>query len=469
VDGEEKEERTMSDIRKALEAAEVSLANLVDMQSTGQDPTIHDYGAARRALTAVRAALAQPQAAQPAPLSDAEVRHIARTTPMGGSNRERDANLIRAGFDVGVSAATPPTEPAPISRTVADTPGMPGCKDITTRYKIAQPAPQAEPAVCPECDGPLQWRCPACRIAQSAAVAEPATAGELPPLPERAEQTKWPSCIAILLALLPKVAGRGWVLDHDSATYPGTSRIRDKDGRCPLSALAHALVPSFVDLEKDTAAWDALGIRSDWHLREMVSQAVDGTSDASSGLRQAIIQAIGVQAERPEVGVLPPLPEPDFHQAVVSFGNFAAYRHGFSADQMRDYARAAMASASPPLQTRMMAWLLECFGPEIAGDKIERNHRFLEEALELVQACGCTADEAHQLVDYTYGRPVGEARQEVGGVVTTLSALCSAQGIDMHDAAEAELARIWTKIDVIRAKQAAKPKHSPLPMAGGES
>ena len=76
---------------------------------------------------------------------------------------------------------------------------------------------------------------------------------------------------------------------------------------------------------------------------------------------------------------------------------------------------------------------------------------------------------AHQLVDYTYGRPVGEARQEVGGVVTTLSALCSAQGIDMHDAAEAELARIWTKIDVIRAKQAAKPKHSPLPMAGGES
>lgn len=130
---------------------------------------------------------------------------------------------------------------------------------------------------------------------------------------------------------------------------------------------------------------------------------------------------------------------------------------------------AELAAAPEPFQARMMAWLLACFGPEISGDKVERNHRFLEEALELVQACGCTADEAHQLVDYTYSRPVGEARQEVGGVVTTLSALCSAQGIDMHDAAEAELARIWTKIDVIRAKQAAKPKHSPLPMAGGES
>ena len=59
------------------------------------------------------AALAQPQAAQPAPLSDAEVLHIARTTPMGGSNRERDANLIRAGFDVGVGAAQPAPQAEP--------------------------------------------------------------------------------------------------------------------------------------------------------------------------------------------------------------------------------------------------------------------------------------------------------------------------------------------------------------------
>lgn len=114
-------------------------------------------------------------------------------------------------------------------------------------------------------------------------------------------------------------------------------------------------------------------------------------------------------------------------------------------------------------QGRVQPWLLACFGAEIAGDKVERNHRFLEESLELVQATGCTQSEAHQLVDYVFGRPVGDPPQEVGGVMVTLAALCLAQHLDMHVAGETELTRIWTKVDAIRAKQAAKPKHSPLP------
>ncbi|WP_196484968.1 hypothetical protein [Burkholderia stagnalis] len=116
-------------------------------------------------------------------------------------------------------------------------------------------------------------------------------------------------------------------------------------------------------------------------------------------------------------------------------------------------------------QSRVQPWLLECFGAEIASNRAERNHRFLEEALELVQACGCTASEAHQLVDYTFSRPLGEPTQEIGGVMVTLAALCLANGRDMHAAAEAELARVWTKVEQIRAKQAAKPRHSPLPIA----
>ena len=51
------------------------------------------------------------------------------------------------------------------------------------------------------------------------------------------------------------------------------------------------------------------------------------------------------QAEPATVGELPPLPEPEFHQAVVSLGTGGMYRDGFSADQMRNYARAAIASA----------------------------------------------------------------------------------------------------------------------------
>lgn len=114
-------------------------------------------------------------------------------------------------------------------------------------------------------------------------------------------------------------------------------------------------------------------------------------------------------------------------------------------------------------QQRVQAWMRACFGPEISADVVERNHRFLEEALELVQAKGCMASEAHQLVDYVFGRPVGDPHQEVGGVMVTLAALCEPAGLDLDRAAEDELARIWTKVDKIRAKQAAKPKHSPLP------
>lgn len=118
-----------------------------------------------------------------------------------------------------------------------------------------------------------------------------------------------------------------------------------------------------------------------------------------------------------------------------------------------------------PLQNHVRKWTHECFGDEIARDTVERNHRFLEEALELVQAGDCTKAEALQLVEYVYSRPAGELRQEVGGVLVTLAALCNAREIDMLKAGEAELARCFDNIERIRAKQKAKPKVGPLPEA----
>ncbi|MFS2103583.1 hypothetical protein [Ralstonia sp. Ralssp135] len=151
----------------------------------------------------------------------------------------------------------------------------------------------------------------------------------------------------------------------------------------------------------------------------------------------------------------------------TDYPTVAAYAHAIW-QGYRGLLKNARASQSRPLdgeefQARVQPWMMACFGPEIAADTQERNHRFLEEALELVQACGATASEAHQLVDYVYGRPVGDKHQEIGGVMVTLAALCLAQGQNMHAAGETELARIWTKVEQIRAKQAAKPKHSPLP------
>ena len=114
-------------------------------------------------------------------------------------------------------------------------------------------------------------------------------------------------------------------------------------------------------------------------------------------------------------------------------------------------------------QKRVDRWLLACFGLEIARNKTERHHRFLEEALELVQSTGCTKGEAIKLVDYVFDRPIAEIAQEVGGVLNTLSALCSAYDIDMMEAGHIEVDRCWTKLEKIRAKQAAKPDFSPLP------
>ncbi|MDB5760558.1 MAG: hypothetical protein JWM30_3847 [Burkholderia sp.] len=157
-----------------------------------------------------------------------------------------------------------------------------------------------------------------------------------------------------------------------------------------------------------------------------------------------------------------------FEQWFETTKSAAVWRHQYAAEEGLDAGNEAGVAAAP-FQSRVQPWMMECFGPTISADKQERNHRFLEEALELVQACGATQSEAHQLVDYVYGRPVGEKSQEVGGVQITLAALCLANDLDMHQAGEVELARIWTKVEQMRAKQAAKPKHSPLPAAPADA
>ncbi len=122
-----------------------------------------------------------------------------------------------------------------------------------------------------------------------------------------------------------------------------------------------------------------------------------------------------------------------------------------------------MSSGLSSYQQRVERWLDACFPPAVRSDRAERTHRFLEEALELAQANGCSRDDALALVEYVFGRPVGRPDQEVGGVMVTLAGLCSASGINMDDAGDRELERNWDRIETIRTKQQAKPHGSPLP------
>src|SRR4051794_3958497 len=70
------------------------------------------------------------------------------------------------------------------------------------------------------------------------------------------------------------------------------------------------------------------------------------------------------------------------------YGKALTYDHG---ELLKAEAKVAALEAvclrlTEPFQPRVQPWLVACFGAEIAGDRIERNHRFIEEALELVQA-----------------------------------------------------------------------------------
>lgn len=119
-----------------------------------------------------------------------------------------------------------------------------------------------------------------------------------------------------------------------------------------------------------------------------------------------------------------------------------------------------------PYQERVGDWMDCCFGPEISSDKVERGDRLLEEVFELLQSGGYSPSRITPLMVYVWDRPVGEAPQEVGGVMVTLAAYCNAFGLDLDDAAETELDRVWTKVDQIREKQARKAAaipFSPLP------
>lgn len=120
-------------------------------------------------------------------------------------------------------------------------------------------------------------------------------------------------------------------------------------------------------------------------------------------------------------------------------------------------------------QAGVSKWMGECFLPSLYSNMTERGDRLLEEVLELLQSHGYDQARVATLVDYVYGRPVGEPAQEVGGVMVTLAGYCWAAGLDMHAEGARELERI-TQPEVmakIRRKQEAKNAlHFDTPLPG---
>lgn len=137
-----------------------------------------------------------------------------------------------------------------------------------------------------------------------------------------------------------------------------------------------------------------------------------------------------------------------------------------------DAAIAALAARQPgahTFQAGVSEWMGQCFLPSLYSNMTERGDRLLEEVLELLQAHGYDQGRVSTLVDYVFGRPVGDPAQEVGGVMVTLAGYCWVAGMDMHAAGDAELQRI-TQPEVmakIRRKQEAKNAlHFDTPVPG---
>lgn len=108
-------------------------------------------------------------------------------------------------------------------------------------------------------------------------------------------------------------------------------------------------------------------------------------------------------------------------------------------------------------QAEVLAWAVAAFGEPEATSVAQRGLRLLEEAAEAAQAAGVSRNRARAVVQYVYSRPIGELKQEVGGVGITLLCLGEAAGIDVDQAERDEIARVMSKpLEHFRQRNQAK-------------
>jgi len=96
-------------------------------------------------------------------------------------------------------------------------------------------------------------------------------------------------------------------------------------------------------------------------------------------------------------------------------------------------------------QEKVAHFVVAAFTEEQAKSLPQRGVRLAEEAIEAAQAAGTPAAMLHRLIDHVYSRPVGELKQEIGGVGVTLLALAAAVGEDADACEAAEVDRVLSK------------------------
>jgi hypothetical protein len=88
-------------------------------------------------------------------------------------------------------------------------------------------------------------------------------------------------------------------------------------------------------------------------------------------------------------------------------------------------------------------WVTTRFSKECFTSLTERVSRVLEESTELAQSEGLTHAQAVKIVNYVYGREIGEPHQEAAGTAFTLLTYAEAKGLDLEVVLRDELDRVY--------------------------
>lgn len=108
-------------------------------------------------------------------------------------------------------------------------------------------------------------------------------------------------------------------------------------------------------------------------------------------------------------------------------------------------------------QYSIFGWAITAFTHAQATSLPQRGLRLLEETIEAYQACGGDPALAHKLVDFVFARPIGDLRQELGGVGVGVLALAAAAGFSADEAERTEIERVLAKpLEHFQERNAAK-------------
>jgi hypothetical protein len=107
-------------------------------------------------------------------------------------------------------------------------------------------------------------------------------------------------------------------------------------------------------------------------------------------------------------------------------------------------------------EKRVAEWIRTRIGEANLHSR-ERAMRILEEAVELAQAEGITAEQVQRQTAHVFDRPAGNPVQEASGIAVCLLGWCASAGTTFDAIADAEITRIEAKpIDQIRGSLARK-------------